>query len=204
MVSSSRAFGLQEDLVAAAVGEADDLVLDRRAVARADALDLAGIHGRAIEVPPDELVGRRGRGGDAAGDLRRGDAVGQIGERNRRVVARLHLQAGPVDRAAVEPRRRPGLETTEREAEPAQGGREAERGRLADAAGGDLLLADMDETAQEGAGRYDDRAARRRSPRPSVLTPRTWPESSRSISSAPPARIVRFGCSARIAWTAWR
>ena len=44
------AFGLEEDLVPLALGEAHHLVLDGRAVARADALDLAGVHRRAGEV----------------------------------------------------------------------------------------------------------------------------------------------------------
>ena len=42
------AFGLDEDLVRCLVGEAHDLVLDRGAIARADALDHAGEHRRAI------------------------------------------------------------------------------------------------------------------------------------------------------------
>src|SRR5206468_9672307 len=38
---------LQEYLVAVAIAEADDLVLDRGTIARATALDLTGIHRRA-------------------------------------------------------------------------------------------------------------------------------------------------------------
>jgi hypothetical protein len=41
------AFGLEEDLVGRAVGEADDLVLDRGAIARADALDAPEYMARA-------------------------------------------------------------------------------------------------------------------------------------------------------------
>jgi hypothetical protein len=51
-------FGLQEDLVTVAVAEANDLVLDRT-VARAAALDLAGIHRRAMHIGPDHLMGGR-------------------------------------------------------------------------------------------------------------------------------------------------
>ena len=56
------ALGLEEDLVRCAVGEAHHLVLDRGAVARTDALDLAGIHGRAMEVGADDGVGGLGGG----------------------------------------------------------------------------------------------------------------------------------------------
>ena len=51
--------GLEEDLVAGLAGEAVDLVLDRRAVARADAFDHAGEHRRAVEAAADDLVRAR-------------------------------------------------------------------------------------------------------------------------------------------------
>jgi hypothetical protein len=38
------AFGFEEELVASFVGEADDLVFDGGAVARADGGDLTGVH----------------------------------------------------------------------------------------------------------------------------------------------------------------
>jgi hypothetical protein len=49
------AFGLEEELVGELVGEADDLVFDGRAVARADAFDLAGEHGAAVDIGFDQL-----------------------------------------------------------------------------------------------------------------------------------------------------
>src|SRR5205085_11559244 len=73
-------------------------------------------------------------------------------ERRGRGRTRLGHEPGPVDGPAVEPRRRPGLEPAEREAVPRQGFRQAERRRLADPPGWRLLLADMDQPAQEGAG----------------------------------------------------
>ena len=48
---------LEKDLVAAALLEADDLVFDRGTIARADALDGAGVHRRAIEIGGDDGVG---------------------------------------------------------------------------------------------------------------------------------------------------
>ncbi len=52
-------FRLEENLVAVALGEADDLVLDRRTVARADALDDARVERRAVEPAADDVVGLR-------------------------------------------------------------------------------------------------------------------------------------------------
>ena len=51
--------GLEEDLVAVAIGEAMDLVLDRRAVTRPDAADFPGEKRRAVEIGADDLVGAR-------------------------------------------------------------------------------------------------------------------------------------------------
>ena len=50
--------GLEEDLVPLALGEAHDLVLDRRAVARPDAGDLPRVHRRAVQVGADHGVRR--------------------------------------------------------------------------------------------------------------------------------------------------
>lgn len=61
--------GLEEDLVAVALAEAHHLVLDRGAIARPDALDLARIDRREFEILLDDPVpGRRGPG-DVAIDL---------------------------------------------------------------------------------------------------------------------------------------
>ena len=62
---------LEEDLMAVAVGEAVDLVLDRGAVTRPDAFDLAGEERRAVEAGADDVVGSRVGPGDRAEELRR-------------------------------------------------------------------------------------------------------------------------------------
>src|ERR1041384_7118061 len=67
------AFRLEENLVAVALAEADDLVLDRRTVAGPPALDLAGVHRRAMDVCPDHCMRRLSGPRDAALDLRRLD-----------------------------------------------------------------------------------------------------------------------------------
>ena len=99
--------------MALAVCEPDDLVFDRRAVARARALDLAGIHGCAVEVGPDQVVDRRVGVGDMAVELGLGDRVGEERERDRVGIPGLRLQPGEIDRAAVQARRRAGLEALE-------------------------------------------------------------------------------------------
>src|ERR1700738_888404 len=103
--------------MAVAIAEADDLVLDRRAIARPGALDLPGIHRRAMHIGPDHLMGCRRRAGDAALDLRRRDAVGHHQKRLRRIVAWLHFDRRPVDRAAIEPWRGAGFQPPQREAD---------------------------------------------------------------------------------------
>ena len=60
---------------------------------------------------------RRGVG-DPAGDLLAVDSVVEKRERLGLVVAGLKLGFGIVDRAAVEPRRRAGLEAAQFEAQP--------------------------------------------------------------------------------------
>ena len=96
---------------------------------------------------------RFGRAGDAAFDLRVVDARGQHRERLGRIVARLHLERRPVDRLAVEPRRRAGLEAAEREAERAPASRDSPiAGASPTRPAGICCLADMDEAAQERAG----------------------------------------------------
>ena len=52
------------------VGEAHDLVLDRRAVARPARLDLARVHRRPVQVGADQVVDRLVRVGDVAVHLR--------------------------------------------------------------------------------------------------------------------------------------
>ena len=163
-----------------ALAEAHDLVFDRGAIARAAARDLAGIHRRAMHVGADDLVRRRRRAGDAALDLRRFDPLGQHRERLGRIVARLHLERGPVDGLAVEPRRRAGLEPAQRKPKPLQRERKPDGRRFADPAGRGLLFADMDQAAQEGAGGQHHGAAA--SSRPSARrTPVTAPSRDHQI-----------------------
>jgi hypothetical protein len=76
--------------VAVLVGEAHHLVLDGRAVARADAFDLAAVQRRAVQRVADDLVGALGGVGDPAADLLRMlGHVAEEGHHRQRVVAGL-------------------------------------------------------------------------------------------------------------------
>ena len=101
---------LDEQLVARLVGEGHDLRLDRRAVARSDALDHAGVDRAAVEVCADDgmcaLVGI----GKVADSLVFDRVRGGKRERLDLLVARLQLHAREVDRARIHARRRAGLE----------------------------------------------------------------------------------------------
>ena len=73
------ALGFEEEGVRVLVREADDLVLDRGAVAGAGGLDGTVVHGRAVQVVADEIVGL-GRGVDlVAGHLVRQPGGGTWG-----------------------------------------------------------------------------------------------------------------------------
>ena len=64
-----QAHGLDEELVAALVGEAPDLGFDGGTVPWADALDLSGEQGRTVEVLPNDAVCLAVGVGDIAGHL---------------------------------------------------------------------------------------------------------------------------------------
>ena len=150
------AFGLEEELVLLLVGEADDLVFDRRAVARADGVDLPRVHRRARDVFADDAQRLRRGVGDVAADLALGNLAGAEAEGRRLGVAGLLLEARPVDGAAVEARRGSGLEPAAAQAEALERFAEENGRRLAAASGGVLLLAAVDESVEEGSGGDDD------------------------------------------------
>ena len=108
-----KAFGLQENLVAVAVGKAHNLVLNRRTIARTNAGRATAIDRRFAEALGDDLM----RGfigiGDAAGDLGAGNGqsarCGQERKRRWAFVASLALNRVPIDRAAIQARWRARL-----------------------------------------------------------------------------------------------
>ncbi len=141
-------------------GEAVDLVLHARAVARPHPLDLASEHGAAIEAGADDLVGALVGVRDPARHLLRvhGRAAHEAEHRHPlrgaagHAVARLQLALAEVDGAAVQPWRRPSLQAILRQLEFFQACRQRHRGRIACAPGLVVVQAHMDAAVQEGAG----------------------------------------------------
>src|SRR5205823_2954865 len=120
-----QALGLEENMMLVLVGEAHDLVLNARAVARTGRLDLAGIHRGAVKVGADDLVnGFVGRT-EITRQLRQrwmpilGVFV-QIRKWRRRFVAGLNLEPREIDRLAIKARRSAGFETAQLQPEPFQ------------------------------------------------------------------------------------
>ena len=102
--------GLDEQLVPGLIRKAVDLRLDRRAVARADGLDHAVEQRRPVVVGLDDRVGLFVRIGQVADRFVFRRLLRGKRERDGRLVARLQLHLRHVDRAAVDARRRAGLE----------------------------------------------------------------------------------------------
>ncbi len=145
--------GLEEDLVARALREAHDLVLDRRTVARADALDDAGEQRRAIEAAANDLVRALVGVRDPARHLRRMHLARADEAHHRRgLVAGLPFERREIDGAPVETRRCSGLESSGGQRELAQSRAERLRRRIACAPRLVMLEADMNQSGQERAG----------------------------------------------------
>ena len=73
--------GLEKQLMPILVGEADDLVFDRRAIARAARTDLAAVHRCPVQIRANPLVDRFVGVGDPARDLLDRKLIGQKRER---------------------------------------------------------------------------------------------------------------------------
>ena len=140
------------------VGESDDFVLDRRAIARPGRLDLPGVHRRAVQIRADQLMRHGARVGQMTEHLRQLEPVGEDRERPRLFVAGRLLELRKVDGVLRHARRRPGLQPSEAEAHGAQRVGECFGGRLAEAAAHGLHFARVHEGAEECAGRDDDGA----------------------------------------------
>ncbi len=111
------ALGLEEHLVGIAFGELHHLVLDGWAVARPAALDAPRVERRVVQIRADDAVRLRVRVREPARHLLDLENLAPMRERHRRLVAALPLERVPVDRVAVEPGRRAGLEPSALEAQ---------------------------------------------------------------------------------------
>src|ERR1700722_1886556 len=130
------------------------LVLDRGAVARPDAFDRTCEHRRAIEGCADDVVGALVGVRDVAGELARMLAgTAEEREHRQRRVAVLNRERAVVDAAAIDARRRTGLQAATARRDLAQLLRQAHRGRIAGATRGVIVETDMDAAGEEGANR---------------------------------------------------
>ena len=139
------------------VGELDDLVFDRRAVAGADRLNLPAVHGRAVHVFADDAV-RLGSGErDVARHLRvmMGHLLGAKTERRRVRIAGLSFELRPVNCPAVEPRRSSRLQPASAQAQLLQRFAQQNRRRFSGTSGGVLLFAAVNQAIEECSGGDD-------------------------------------------------
>ena len=110
-----QAFRLEEDVVAVLAGKAVDLVFDRRAVARPDTLDDAGVHRRAIEIVADDVVRARiGVRHPARQLLRMLASRAEVGKDRHRIIRVLLFHHREIDALAIKPWRRARLQTADR------------------------------------------------------------------------------------------
>src|SRR5690606_1977909 len=149
----------EKDLVPIPIAELHDLVLNGRAVARPDTLNRARIHGRAMDILPNDAV-RFGYGPrDPAGNLRISQAIGQKRKENGLLVRFLPAETVPHDCAAVEAWRCSGLEPPQGKTGRYHGCGQTLCGRLVHAARWYFPLTNMNQSAQKCAGGEDDSAA---------------------------------------------
>ncbi len=148
---------LEEELVARATGKAEDLVLDRRTVARPHPPNLAVEQGRAVDVRGDQGMGRRGRVGDVTGELGALDPLRLKGEGGRLRIPGLDQSLVPPHGATVQPRAGPGLQTNQPQAKAGEGGGELAHRLLPDPAARPPHRTGVQQAIEEGAGGHHDR-----------------------------------------------
>ena len=161
----AEALGLDEDLVRILVGKAHDLIFDRGTVARTYAFDDPGIHGTAVQVLPNDVMGLFIGMGDEAGDLARVLLrLAEVGEDRDWVVTLLLLQYGKVHGAAIDARGGSCLQTTDAQGELPQPFRQRDRGRIAGTPTAVIFHADVDQAIEEGTGGQHHRLAENADP----------------------------------------
>ena len=136
----------------------DELVFDGRAIPRADPADLAAVQRRSRDALLQDALGFRRGMADMAPDLGPVDPLGKKRERRGDCVALLRLEAGPIDRAAVQPWRGAGLEPRPLQPQISELIAEELRGRFSVASAAIPLLANVRQAVQKRAGGNDDGA----------------------------------------------
>ena len=141
-------------------GEAVNLVFNTRAIARANAFDHPGEHGRAVQAGADDVVGAGVGVRDPARHLARMHVcAAKKGEHRGRIVAGLLRERRKINRGAVEARWRAGFETTLGEFQFFEARAERFGRRVARAPGFVMVEANVDQARQKGACRQHHGAA---------------------------------------------
>ena len=151
-----QSFRLEEELVAVLVGEAQDLRLNGWAVARADALDDAVGHRRAVHVVAQDLVGRLIRVRQPARHLLARLFIAHEREVARLLIAWLDQHLLVIERARIDTGGRARLEAHEADARRLERIRELHRRALSVRAAAVGMLADDDAALEVRARRHDD------------------------------------------------
>ena len=139
-----------------AIGKAHDFVFDRRAVAWTDPFDHPGVHGAAIEVIADHVMGFLVSVGDIARHLTR-MLIGRSHKREDRhwVIAMLLRQHAEIDGARVNARRGSGFQPADAQRQFTQATRQRDRRRVAGASAAVVIQTNMDFAVKEGPdGQY--------------------------------------------------
>ena len=140
------------------LAELNDLVFDRRAVARAYALNVAAVERRFIEVSPDHVVHRFVGVADEALYLLPVDPIGLKRKRDGTFVSGLALEFRIVYRAPVEARRSARLQSPRAKTDCSNRVGESYRSGLAAAAGLKSLAPHVDQPVEESPRSKHDRA----------------------------------------------
>ena len=139
-------FRFQKDLMRFLFGKTHHLVFNRRAIARADAFDMATIHSGTRQVRPHNLV-RPGIGmGDPATDLPDQRLCVQERKNCRFRIPRLTVQPCPINRFTVQPRRCSCFQPPPRQFQFCQPFRQQNRGAVAHPAARLALIPDMNDS----------------------------------------------------------
>ena len=134
------------------IGKAHHFVFDRRAVAWADPFDHASIHGAAIEVITDHVMGFLVGMRDVARYLLRMLCrIAHERENRHGVITVLLRQHAEINGARINTRRSTGFQAADAQRQFTQTARQWNRRRIASRATAVVIQTDMNFTVQEGA-----------------------------------------------------
>ena len=156
------------------VGKRAQLVFDRRAVTRPDAVDLAGKEGRAVKARTQDLMHARVRVDDVAALLRTtfldGGRLGKEREACGISIAFLPFELREVERPGVDPGWRSGLHPADSQPGIDECLRQTLRRKLAHSAAFTHLCTDKNASLEEGSGRQNHGFGRKFSAHPETDT----------------------------------